>query len=120
MLAVTIDTLPGYEIKDVLGEVVGCTARPQNVFMEGVKTLPGRTSPAMAATLAKSREEAIARMAEAAFQRGGNAVVGMRFDHRPIGPSWSEICAYGTAVFVVPARPLPNVERPNHTAYSQG
>jgi hypothetical protein len=38
-----------------------------------------------------------------AYRRGANAVVGMRFDHRSISESWTEICAYGTAVFVTPA-----------------
>jgi hypothetical protein len=27
----------------------------------------------------------------------------MRFDHRPINDGWNELCAYGTAVFVIPA-----------------
>ena len=42
-------------------------------------------------------------MLRVAYQRGANAVVGMRFDHRPISESWNEVCAYGTAVFVIPA-----------------
>jgi uncharacterized protein YbjQ (UPF0145 family) len=52
----------------------------------------------MAAALAHWREEAVARMTEAAERRGANAVVGMRFDHREITDYWAEICAYGTAV----------------------
>jgi hypothetical protein len=44
-------------------------------------------------------------MSKMAYARGANAVVCMRFDHRDISASWTEICAYGTAVFVVPARP---------------
>jgi uncharacterized protein YbjQ (UPF0145 family) len=31
MLAITIDNLPGYEIKKVIGEVVGTTARARTV-----------------------------------------------------------------------------------------
>lgn len=101
MLAVTIDTLPGYEIKQVFGEVVGATARSDNVFTEGIKALSGAANPRMPQALSRWREEAIARMVSTAHQRGANAVVGMRFDHRKIGSSWTEICAYGTAVFVV-------------------
>lgn len=102
MLAVTIESLPGYEIKQVLGEVVGASARPDNAFTEGAKSLPGRSAPRAGQTLNRGREEAIAQMVRTARQRGANAVIGMRFDHRTIGSSWSEICAYGTAVFVVP------------------
>src|SRR6266511_4256023 len=39
MLVVTTETLPGFEIKEIIGGVVGATARPLNVFTEGVKAL---------------------------------------------------------------------------------
>jgi uncharacterized protein YbjQ (UPF0145 family) len=104
MLAVTIDTLPGYEIKEVVGEVVGTTARRQNVFTEGLRDPSGNASRQRPQVLKQWREEAIARMVEIAYRRGANAVVGVRFDHRAIGSEWTELCAYGTAVFVVPTR----------------
>ena len=110
MLAVTIDSLPGYEIEEVLGEVLGTTARQQNVFLEGIRELSGGVGGRMPGTLKRWREEAIANMVEAAYRRGANAVVGMRFDHRAIGTSWTEICAYGTAVFVVPVPPPPVID----------
>lgn len=105
MLAVTIDTLPGFEIRTVIGEVVGATVRPWNTYTEGVRTLSGATNPTprMDRAVARHREEAIARMVERAYRLGANAVVGMRFDHRSISDGWNEICAYGTAVVVVPA-----------------
>jgi hypothetical protein len=59
----------------------------------------------MSTALGRWRDDAIAQMAKLAYARGANAVVCMRFDHRDISASWTEICAYGTAVFVVPARP---------------
>ena len=104
MLAVTIDNLPGYEVRKVLGEVLGTTARQQNAFMEGIRELSGGPGRNLPVVLRKWREDAIASMVEIAYRRGANAVVGMRFDHRAIGPTWTEICAYGTAVFVVRAR----------------
>lgn len=103
MFAVTIDSLPGFEIKAVIGEVVGITARPRNAYSEGVRTLAGEADPGVTRSLVRSRELAIAHMLHTAYGRGANAVVGMRFDHRAISDSWTEICAYGTAVFVVPA-----------------
>ncbi|GGJ81785.1 UPF0145 protein [Pilimelia anulata] len=97
MFAITIDTVPGFDILRVVGEVLGTTARKQNPFMDGL--VREGDGPA----LRKWREDAIARMVALAHERGANAVVGVRFDHREIGPEWTEICAYGTAVFIVPA-----------------
>jgi hypothetical protein len=42
------------------------------------------------------------RMLEEARGRGGNAVVGMRFDTSDLGDVWTEVCAYGTAVVAIP------------------
>jgi uncharacterized protein YbjQ (UPF0145 family) len=103
MFAVTIDHLPGFEIKEIIGQVVGVVARPKNAYVEGVKSLAGGVRPNVADALARVREVAVAHMLQVAYQRGANAVLGMRFDHRPISESWTEICAYGTAVFVIPA-----------------
>jgi uncharacterized protein YbjQ (UPF0145 family) len=40
----------------------------------------------------------IERMVEQAEAKGANAVVAMRFDTSEMGNTWTEICAYGTAV----------------------
>ncbi|GAA2512724.1 YbjQ family protein [Pilimelia columellifera] len=100
MLVATTDSLPGYEICEVLGEVIGITARSNNPFAEGIKSLHGGTNPKMFESLTRWREEAVERMAQNARHRGANAVVGMRFDHRDLTAAWIEICAYGTAVVV--------------------
>ncbi len=101
MLVVTTDSIPGYEVRAVIGEVVGVTARTFNPYIEGVKSLNGRLNPQLVLLLTQIRQEAVAHMADAANRRGANAVVGMRFDNRDVTPPWREICAYGTAVFVV-------------------
>jgi uncharacterized protein YbjQ (UPF0145 family) len=98
---VTIDDLPGYQIREVLGEVVGVTARPQNKFTEGARSLTGALSAAGEQYLIAGRREAVERMAYHARNAGANAVLGMRFDHRIISETWVEICAYGTAVVAV-------------------
>jgi uncharacterized protein YbjQ (UPF0145 family) len=98
VLVVTTNDLPGYDVREVLGEVVGTTARSHNPFHEGVKSLQGGMNPRASEHLAHWREDAVNRMSEAARDRGANAVIGMRFDHRVISDYWSEICAYGTAV----------------------
>lgn len=102
MMVVTTDNLPGYEIGEVLGEVIGVTARTYNPFNEGIKSLHGGTNPKMMEALTRWREEAVERMAQQALRRGANAVVGMRFDHREVTTAWVEICAYGTAAVVSP------------------
>ncbi len=101
MLVVTTEGISGYEIRAVIGEVVGVTARSFNPFVEGVKSLNGRLNPQLVRLLAQIRQEAVNHMVEAAEDRGANAIIGMRFDHRGVTPSWNEVCAYGTAVLVV-------------------
>ena len=41
-------------------------------------------------------------MLEHARAKGGNAVIGMRFDTSEMGDVWTELCAYGTAVVAIP------------------
>src|SRR4029453_15508197 len=92
-----------YEVRAVIGEVVGVTARTFNPFIEGVKSLNGRLNPQLLRLLAQIRQEAGAHMVGAAKRRGANAIIGMRFDHRGVTSAWNEVCAYGTAVLVVSA-----------------
>lgn len=103
MLVVTTDDLPGHEIRQVLGQVIGTTVRLLNPFTEGIRTLErGDLSPRVSRNLARWRQEVINQMTEQARGRGANAVLGMRFDHRDITEVWGEMCAYGTAVYAVP------------------
>jgi uncharacterized protein YbjQ (UPF0145 family) len=103
MLVVTTEGIPGFEVRAVIGEVVGVTARSWNPFVEGVKSLNGVLNPHLVRLLAQIRQEAVAHMMEAAKRRGANAIIGMRFDHRGISNAWNEVCAYGTAVLVAAA-----------------
>lgn len=104
MLVVTTESLPGYEIRLVIGQVVSSLARTANPFREGVRQLRGGNYDTMAPeNLTRWRTEAVARLAEEARRLGANAVIGMRFDNRDCGHSWTELCAYGTAVVAVRA-----------------
>ena len=38
------------------------------------------------------------RLVEEAEAKGANAIVAFRFDTSELGSTWTEICAYGTAV----------------------
>jgi uncharacterized protein YbjQ (UPF0145 family) len=101
MLITTMNDVPGHEITDVYGEVFGLTVRSRNAFSQvgaGLKSMLGGELKGMTKALADSRQEVIARMVEEAQGKGANAVVAMRFDTSEMGKTWTEICAYGTAV----------------------
>ena len=103
MLITTTNDLPGYEVEEVLGEVFGLTVRSRNVGSQigaGLKSLVGGELRGMTKALVDSREQVIERLTEEAQKRGGNAVLAMRFDTSEMGGTWTEICAYGTAVRV--------------------
>lgn len=104
MMVVTTEVLPGYEVQHVIGQVVASLPRTRNAYAEGVKQMRGgRFDPHAPEHLARWRNEAISRRGEEARRQGANAVLGMRFDTREVGTTWMELCAYGTAVVVVPA-----------------
>jgi uncharacterized protein YbjQ (UPF0145 family) len=68
----------------------------------GIKSMFGGELQGMTKNLIESRNEAMNRLMNEARGRGGNAIVGMRFDTTDLGDVWTEICAYGTAVQAVP------------------
>ena len=101
MLIATTNELPGYSIDEVYGEVFGLTVRSRNVGSQmgaGLKSLMGGELKGMTKALVQSRADVIARMVEEAEAKGANAIVAMRFDTSEMGGTWTEICAYGTAV----------------------
>ena len=104
MLISTMNDIPGYDVDEVFGEVMGLTVRSRNLGSQigaGLKSLVGGELRGMTKNLADSRHEVIARMVEEAQAKGGDAVVAFRFDTSDMGGNWTEICAYGTAVKAV-------------------
>ena len=103
MLITTANDLPGHEIEEVFGEVFGLTVRSRNVGSQlgaTLKSLVGGELAGMTKMLAQGREQAVERLVSEAESKGANAIVGMRFDTSELGTTWTEICAYGTAVRV--------------------
>jgi uncharacterized protein YbjQ (UPF0145 family) len=101
MLITTTNDIPGHEITDVYGEVFGLTVRSRNAlsqFGAGLKSIMGGELKGMTKALVDSRNDVIQRMTEEAEAKGANAIVAMRFDTSEMGDTWTEICAYGTAV----------------------
>jgi uncharacterized protein YbjQ (UPF0145 family) len=98
-----MNDIPGYSVDEVFGEVFGLTVRSRNVGSQmgaGLKAIMGGELKGMTKALETSRQEVIDRMVAAAEEKGANAVVAMRFDTSEMGGTWTEICAYGTAVCV--------------------
>jgi uncharacterized protein YbjQ (UPF0145 family) len=101
VLITTMNDIPGHEVEEVLGEVFGLTVRSRNLGSQigaGFKSMVGGELRGMTKMLAESRTQAIERLVEEAEAKGGNAIIAMRFDTSELGGTWTEICAYGTAV----------------------
>jgi uncharacterized protein YbjQ (UPF0145 family) len=101
MIVTTMNDLPGYEIDEVYGEVMGLTVRSRNVGSQlgaSLKSILGGELKGMTKALIDSRHEVMERMTQEAESKGANAIIAMRFDTSEMGPNWTEICAYGTAV----------------------
>ncbi|GAB1690643.1 YbjQ family protein [Krasilnikovia sp. M28-CT-15] len=101
MLVVSTNEIPGYRIDAVLGEVFGVTVRAPNVAT-GLRALGGGEMSEVTQLMVHNRNEAMGRMIWQARQRRANAVVAFRFDNCESVQGWTEICAYGTAVWVAP------------------
>jgi len=63
-----------------------------------LKSLVGGELKGMTKLLAEGRDDATERLIEAAEAKGANAIVAFRLDTSELGSTWTEICAYGTAV----------------------
>jgi uncharacterized protein YbjQ (UPF0145 family) len=101
MVITTMNELPGYSIDEVFGEVFGLTVRSRNVGSQigaTIKSLAGGELKGMTKMLAEGRAHATERLVEEAEGKGANAIIAFRFDTSELGTTWTEICAYGTAV----------------------
>ena len=103
MIVTTMNDIPGYEVDEVFGEVMGLTVRSRNLGSQigaGLKSILGGELKGMTKALITSRQQVMERMVEEAEAKGANAIIAMRFDTSEMGGNWTEICAYGTAVRV--------------------
>jgi uncharacterized protein YbjQ (UPF0145 family) len=103
MIISTMNELPGYAIDEVYGEVFGLTVRSRNVgstIGAAFKAMVGGELKGMTKMLQDGRKHATERLVEEAESKGANAIIAFRFDTSELGSTWTEICAYGTAVKV--------------------
>ncbi len=106
VLVVTTNDVPGYRVEQVIGEVFGLTVRSRHLGSQigaGLKSMIGGELKGLTKTLVQTRNQAMDRLVEQAKARGANAVLMMRFDVTDAADVGTEVCAYGTAVVLVPA-----------------
>jgi len=95
--------LPGYRIVRNLGLVRGVTVRSRRILGTigaSLQTVVGGNITLFEEMCEKTRQQALDLMLEHAIERGGNAVIGMRYDATEVMQGVTEVIAYGTAVQV--------------------
>ncbi|MEV7415811.1 YbjQ family protein [Streptomyces sp. NPDC089919] len=105
VLVVTTNDVPGHRVQQVIGEVFGLTVRSRHLGSQigaGLKSMLGGELKGLTKTLVETRNQAMERLIEHAQARGANAVLMMRFDVTDAADVGTEVCAYGTAVVLVP------------------
>ena len=103
MIVVNTETIPGYEILDMLGIVQGNTVRAKHAgrdIMAGLKNLVGGELEGYTELLTESRQQALTRMMDQARELKANAIVNVRFSTSAVTSGAAELYAYGTAVHV--------------------
>lgn len=100
-IVTTLEHVPGYRVRKVLGVVSGSVVRARSIgrdIVAGFRNLAGGEIKEYTELMAESRDLAIRRMIEKARAMGANAVIGMRFSTSAIMSGAAEVMAYGTAV----------------------
>ena len=89
------------EVLEHIGLVQGSTVRSRNVgsdMFAFLKNIIGGELVGYSKLLKTSRDQAYERMLEDAKSKGGNAILGFRFQTSTVAQGAAEILAYGTAV----------------------
>lgn len=103
MILTNIESVPGKQIKEHFGVVVGSTVRAKHFgkdFLAGLKNMVGGELVAYTELLEETRKEALRRMIQQAEELGANAVINVRFATTSVAHGAAELYVYGTAVFV--------------------
>lgn len=98
----TVFEIPGYRTVKSLGMIFGLTVQSRNwgADIGGLlKSSVGGELKVFTKMMYTARNQATDRMVGECMGRGGNAILGVRYDIVAEGP-WSQVCAYGTAAIV--------------------
>ena len=103
MILTNLETVPGKEIVEHYGLVMGSTVRAKHVgrdIMASLKNIVGGELKGYTELLIDARDQAMQRMVAQGEEKGANAVVNCRFSTSSVASGASEIYVYGTAVRV--------------------
>ena len=95
--------IAGHRTVKNFGIVRGIAVRSRNVcttICAILCSLGGGSNPFFVKLCEQTREEAHGVMCERARDKGANALVGIHIEAHEIADGITEVCAYGTAVFV--------------------
>ncbi|MCF7481592.1 heavy metal-binding domain-containing protein [Vibrio sp. J1-1] len=101
MIYTTTETVPGREILEIKGIVMGSVVQSKHIgrdIMAGIKSIVGGEIRGYTEMMTEARNIAIQRMIEEAEIKGADAIVGIRFTTSSIVDGSSEILSFGTAV----------------------
>jgi uncharacterized protein YbjQ (UPF0145 family) len=101
MMVATTDTIPGREVKEVLGVVFGSCVQMKHVGKDlraMGRSVIGGESTAYTELVEEARRTAMNRMIEDAEKLGADAIIGMRYATAQTMQGAAEIIAFGTAV----------------------
>lgn len=99
IITTTTFSIPNHTITANLGTIFGLTVRARNWGADiggFLKSSVGGELGVFTTLMYTARNEAMDRLVGECMGRGGNAVVGVRFDVVSNGP-WVQVAAYGTA-----------------------
>lgn len=102
VMTTTLFEIPGYRIVKSLGAIFGLVVQSRNwgADLGGfLKSSVGGELSMFTKLMYTARNQSMDRMVGECMGRGGNAILGVRYDVVAEG-LWSQVCAYGTAVVV--------------------
>ncbi|HKV28160.1 MAG TPA: YbjQ family protein [Candidatus Acidoferrales bacterium] len=100
-MVTTAFELPGYRVVRSVGLVRGIIVRSRSIFGNigaSLQTIVGGNITLFTDMCEKTREDALELLMEHAAERGGNAIIGVRYDANEVMQGVTEVLAYGTAV----------------------
>jgi uncharacterized protein YbjQ (UPF0145 family) len=101
MILVNTDFVPGYEISETLGLVVGNTIRCRwfgRDIAASLRQVVGGEIKSYTKMISDGRTEAINRMKEQAEELGADGIINVRLATSEVMQNAAELLAYGTAV----------------------
>ncbi len=101
MMVTTTESLPGREIKELLGVVFGSCVQTKHLGKDigaGLRSVVGGEARGYTELMEEARRTAMQRMINDAEKIGAEAIIGMRYATAQTMHGAAELIAFGTAV----------------------